>query len=168
VFVTNNLSGDKVRASRNAKPWWNENESAIEWKSLAEKSGVAPGKPARLQQMKAMAREFAAHEFWDPKNSRFELRLLAQPIYRYTDEASGIVDGALFAFSNGTNPEVVLVMEARKQGDEASWEYGLARMGHAEMHVSLGSNEVWTVPRVDVLPSNEPYFLDYQTITNIE
>ena len=43
--------------------------------------------PGRLRQIKEIARRFTAHEFWDPDNSRFELRLLVQPVHRYRDAA---------------------------------------------------------------------------------
>src|SRR5688572_1900513 len=39
----------------------------------------------RSRQMKELARRFTAHEFWNPENSRFELRLLQQPVLRYGD-----------------------------------------------------------------------------------
>lgn len=169
VFVVNNLSGGTVRAHRKEQPWWRENESAIEWKTIDKADPVASAKPQRLLQLKALARRFAAHEFWDPNNSRFELRQLSQALHRYEDHQRGLVDGGVFAFSNGTNPEVILLIEAKSDaGAEPRWHYALARLGHAEMHVSLDDAEVWTVPRVDRLAPTEPYWLHYEAIPNIE
>jgi hypothetical protein len=114
--------------------------------------------------MRSLARRFQAHQFWDPDNSRFELRLLAQPLHRYEDPDRGLVEGGLFILANNTNPEVVLLLEAaRHDSGAAAWQYALARLGHAEMHVSLDDVEVWSVPRVDALPADSPYWLFYQS-----
>ena len=40
---------------------------------------------------------------------RHELRLMPQPLYRYdADDEGGTFDGALFAFAQGTDPEILL------------------------------------------------------------
>jgi hypothetical protein len=169
VFVVNNLSGGVIRAQRKEQLWWRENESAVEWKQIGEADPVASAKPQRLLQLKALARRFKAHEFWDPNNSRFELRQLSQALHRFADEEHGLIDGGVFAFSNGTNPEVILLLEAKSEGGaEPRWQYALARLGHAEMHVAFDDVEVWTVPRVDRMASTEPYWLHYENIPNIE
>jgi hypothetical protein len=163
-FVFNNLSGGETRASRGGKSWWEASRSDVELFFFRDAPAVADNSRVRLRQMKLLARSFESHEFWDPNHSRYELRLLAQPLQRYSDAATGLVDGALFVFANGTNPEVILLIEARREGEAAAWRYGLARFGHAEMHVALGGETVWSVPRVDpYLPPDSPYWLFYQS-----
>lgn len=106
--------------------------------------------PARLRQLKELARRFTAHEFWEPDNSRFELRLLVQPVLRYRDPAAEIQDGAAFIIAHGTNPETVLLIEALGPSlDEARWHFALARSSNAEAHVELDGQEVWTCARSD-------------------
>ena len=51
------------------------------------------------------------------------LRLLTQPIYKYETADSG---GALFAFVEGTDPEVFLMIEARTVDAGSVWHYALA------------------------------------------
>jgi hypothetical protein len=68
----------------------------------------------------------------------------------------------VFAFANGTNPEVLLLLEARNDGEAENWYYGLARLGHAEMHVALDETEIWTLPRVDPSRRTESYWLHYE------
>jgi hypothetical protein len=103
---------------------------------------------ARLRQMKQLARSLNASELW--KGQRSELRLLPTEVHRYSDAASGIVDGAVFIFVVGSNPEAILLVEAHQaDGGSAaagSWKYGLARMSAAEMTFRLGDSEVWKVP----------------------
>lgn len=115
----------------------------------------------RLRQMKEIARRFRAYEFWSGQGTdehaqgeRYELRLLPQPIHRYSDPASGIVDGAIFLFSYGTNPEIALVVEARRDGKGApSWSYSLGRIAAARLLVRLDDREVadWERTKGDFL-----------------
>lgn len=124
-------------------------------------AAVAETAPQRLRQMKAISRRFQAHEFWDPNNSRFELRLLVQPVLHYSDEAENIVDGAVFVLAHGTNPEVLVQIEARREKEATAWNYGFVRLGSAEMHVAWDEKEVWTVPRTPgvVGQPSDPYWL---------
>lgn len=116
----------------------------------------------RLRQARELARRFTAHEFWDPDNSRSELRLLAQPVHRYSDEQQELRDGAAFMIAHGTNPEVILLIEAiGKDLKTARWHYSLARLGSAEMHVELDGKEVWKCSRAPgvVGSPSDPYWL---------
>ena len=116
----------------------------------------------RLRQMKMAARRFTGHEFWAPDNSRFELRLLVQPVHRYSDPEAGIQDGAVFVLAHGTNPETLLLIEALgKTVEESTWHYSLARLGSAELHIELDGVEVWQRERTPgvVGKPTDPYWL---------
>ncbi len=120
------------------------------------------GQPAvRLRQMKEISRRFEAHEFWDPNNSRFEMRLLVQPVHRYQDDAAKLIDGTVFVLAHGTNPEVLVQIEAHATQQPPRWSYSLARLGSAELHVSIDSKEVWTEPRTPGIVGQpvDPYWL---------
>lgn len=114
-----------------------------------------PGAPApddkesiRLRQLKEQSRRFTAHEFWEPENSRFELRLLVQPVHRYRDEKRKILDAAVFLLAYDNNPQVLLLIEMVKPDDgKARWQYLLAQVSSADLHVSLDGKEVWQRPR---------------------
>ncbi len=128
------------------------------------------GQPAvRLRQMKDISRRFEAHEFWDPSNSRFELRLLVQPVHRYQDEAAKLTDGAVFVLAHGTNPEVLVQIEAHATEQPPRWRYSLARLGSAEFHVLLDGKEVWTEPRTPGIVGQpvDPYWLFVATPTQV-
>ena len=102
----------------------------------------------RLRQLKEQARRFTAHEFWDPDNSRFELRLLVQPVHRYRDEKAKLWDGAMFVLAHGTNPEVLVLIEALGDSlDKARWHCSFARLGSAELHVEIDGREAWKQDR---------------------
>jgi hypothetical protein len=165
VFVVNSLSEAPLRTERDGVAWWRPEKSDVAFSALPEAPTPATTDRGRLLQLRALARRFTAHQFWDPNNSRFDLRLLPQPIHRYHEAEQGLVDGALFTFANGTNPEVFLLLEAARDKDQSFWRYGAARTGHAEMHLQLDGNEVWTVPRVEALSRDDAYWLDLERVT---
>ena len=123
---------------------WTPERSDFELSPVPKVDPPAESKAARLRQLREIARRFTAHQFWDPDNSRFELRLLAQPVHRYSDPERGIIDGAVFILANGTNPEIILLLEATQVEESApSWSYALVRTSSAELHVEFDGVEVW-------------------------
>jgi hypothetical protein len=99
----------------------------------------------RMLQMRSLAREFTSHSI-DFQQERWELRLLAQPLYRYEKPEGDVLDGALFAFvtSAGTDPEVVLALEARQSGESAAWRYRAIRFSDSNLYVQRRGKEIWT------------------------
>ena len=101
--------------------------------------------------MRTMAREFSATTH-DAKNNRYELRLLPQPLYRYESTDPQVLDGALFAFvtSAGTDPEGVLVIEARKPagGGNPVWYRALARFTDLNLSVRYKGTEAFSAPLI--------------------
>ena len=111
--------------------------------------------------MKEISRRFESHEFWDPDNSRFELRLLIQPVHRYSDESQSVIDGAVFVLAHDTNPEILVQLEAHGDVNDAHWKVSFSRLGSAELHVLLDGKEFRTAPRTPnvVGESTDPYWL---------
>ena len=133
-----------------------QHPQAEKWEPKAPVEMLAlPGAPTpdaspskRLLQMKALARSFTAHSI-DYMKERWELRLLNQPLYRYEKPQDEVIDGALLAFvtSAGTDPEVVLVLEARKQPSGPAWFYRAIRFSDSDLHVQHDGKEVWNSVR---------------------
>jgi hypothetical protein len=119
-------------------------EAGLARKELTEAPAPADTAAARLLQMRKLAAEFAGHSI-DRDKKRWELRLLPAPIYRYPTAKTGVVDGALFALvSNaGTDPEVLLLVEAREEGGKLKWEYACGRFSDWELHVERKEKEVF-------------------------
>ena len=83
--------------------------------------------------------------------SREELRMLATPIYRYEIDGAkaahpDLIDGAVFAFVQGTDPEAVLLVEAVRQGGGIGWQYAFGRATGYDVEARLGSSVVWSTP----------------------
>src|SRR5581483_4099946 len=101
---------------------------------------------------------FSATEFYQEKH--YTLRPLPHPAHRYAVPSEGIVDGALFLFANGTNPEVMVFIEAQGgRPADANWRYAVARLSRAESTVPLDQKEFWTQPFADRPRPGETYFL---------
>jgi hypothetical protein len=115
---------------------WDATASGLTLKELPDAPKPAATPAARLAQMRQLVRRFAAQERYN--NDLIECRLLAQPIDRYDSVPEKIVDGAIFAFANGTNPEIGLVLE----DDGERWRYGTLRLTSAESSVTLDGRQV--------------------------
>ena len=73
--------------------------------SVAQSPSVADSAAVRLRHARAISRGFQI-EKTDRDDVSRRLRLLAQPVFRYGDDASDVIDGMLFVFVQGTDPEV--------------------------------------------------------------
>jgi hypothetical protein len=158
-----NTSGGKLRAKREGLPWWRENDSTIELKDIPGAPAPAAETALRQRQLKVLGQKFTGHQFWDPNNSRYELRRLERPLHTYRDEANALLDGGLYILANGTNPEVAVFVEARVQpGSKAApvWQFTIGRMSHAEFHVEYDDKEVFSGPYGRPLSgADKPYWV---------
>lgn len=172
AFAVCNTSGGKLRATRAGAPWWRENDSAAELKDIPGALAPSAEAPQRQRQLKLLAQKFTGHQFWDPNNSRYELRRLERPLYTYRDEAGGVLEGGLFTLANGTNPEIMLFVEARvdpKESRTAVWQYTVGRLAHAELHLEYDGKEIFNAPRGNrVSGPDKPYWLNFIYKTAIE
>jgi hypothetical protein len=84
----------------------------------------------------------------DASDSRWELRLITQPIYQYTaKEPADTIGGGVFLFCQGTDPEVILLLEAREREGKRTWHYALAPFTDYGLSVTLDGAEVWSLAR---------------------
>jgi|GEM_PF-2381578 len=103
----------------------------------------APGDTSakRLRQMKQMMQTFSGS--FELNDKREELRLLAQPLLRYSDDTAGVVDGALFtATMNGTNPTAMFLIELQQDGNYQKWRFAVAAMTDGGVMVKYDGVEV--------------------------
>jgi hypothetical protein len=143
------LATGKLFPAREAGESWAP-KSGVALHSLADADKPAESRSKRLLQMRAISREFSAYSI-DFRKERWELRLLPQPLYRYEEPEKDVIDGALFAFvtSAGTDPEVVLAIEARQTKDGPQWHYSAVRFSDSNLHVSHGGTEIYSSVRDD-------------------
>jgi hypothetical protein len=150
------LDREKLIVKRDEYNQWKP-QAGLERKTLPDAPVPAATPGARLLQMRRLVQEFKGHSI-DRDGKRWELRLLPTPMYRYPAARSGVVDGALFALLStaGTDPEVLLLLEAREVDGRLRWEYACGRFSDWELHVGRKGHEVFAS-----IPSDEnPFFHD--------
>lgn len=106
---------------------------------------------ARTAQLKTLKERFTGRLNVDGEGKGgAETRTMAKPIFEYSDPESKLPLGAIFGMtSTGTNPDLLLLIEARRDGDgKLRWEYAHARMTSNSVRVRLDDVEVWAEEEV--------------------
>lgn len=140
------LAVEKFRVLRGSHAIWTPERGGIDFQPVPDAPAPAETKSARLVQMRQIARRFAAEDDFEGR-SRWELRLLTTPVYRYGDGRveDPLLDGALFAYAHGTDPEALLLVEVRNTQSGPTWVYALAPMTGYALRVTHQGEEVWSV-----------------------
>jgi hypothetical protein len=141
------LSPTALRCERGNTEFSTPQSAGVCNQRLTEAPSPAESARLRLVQMRRLSEQFAIRT--EPVNEPpTELRLMPQPLYRFEDNASGVLDGALFAFAETTDPEALLLLEAAKAsgGEAAHWRYTLARMTSRPIVARRSDSVVWSVP----------------------
>ena len=152
-FVT--LSRDSKLIARDGPTViWQPARPGIEFMPVPDAPPPSDTDAGRLREMKALSRLCGSTLLgWKGDLSDREvLRLLTKPLYRYESKAPDLLDGAVFAFVQGTDPETLLVLEAVRVGDRYEWQYGFARQTTGAIDGRFRDKVVWTAekdPRTD-------------------
>ncbi|MCO8122438.1 hypothetical protein NHH03_11885 [Stieleria sp. TO1_6] len=143
------LSESSLTAQSKTQVLWQPNEAGIQW--LAVDGAAAPAKTPfqRLRQMRTLARQFTAR-LVPPNKNPMPLRLLDTPVHRsdfsksQIDVQQPLIDAAVFTFVQGTDPEVILLIEAFAEDDQQKWRYAVARTTIVPLEVYRHEKLVWT------------------------
>jgi hypothetical protein len=130
---------------------WSPKVPGLTLASIPEAPAPADTPVQRLSQLRALARGFSGTTEDKDKN-RWELRMLPRPFYRYESTDPDVLDGAVFAFvsSAGTDPEAILVVEARKApgASKATWQFGAARFTDMSLVMRYKDKNVFSAPLI--------------------
>jgi hypothetical protein len=144
----------KVTAREKDRVIWSPETAGVEFKPVPKAPAPAKTAAERLRQMKPIAEGFkATMTGWAGDNSDQEaLRPLPRPLLRYDltgakEPDPKLLDGALFAYVQGTDPEVVLVLEAVGTAEKAEWQYAFVRATSGGLEVKLGDEVVWSAKK---------------------
>jgi hypothetical protein len=148
-FDIQSLSAEPLTTTVDGTLRWSTSRPGITWQPVTEGPPPAVSRAERLRQMKQLAQEFSVHAIktapdYD-EGSIWRFRMMAQPIHRYAPEAA--VDGAIFAFAQGTDPEAFLIIESRKDQGTSQWQFSLAAGCVWELHAQRGEREIWSRPK---------------------
>jgi hypothetical protein len=137
---------------------WSPKSSELEWKIVPGAPAPVDGEVARARQMKEIAQGFTATGHYGKGTENLDLRLLVRHLHRYSNPEQKLIDGAIFAFVAGTNPEVLLLVECRESaGKRRDWFYAFARLSAGELDARHGDKLVWNCPAIDQWVADAPY-----------
>jgi hypothetical protein len=136
------LSEQPLAATFGSRLVWSPKTPGVRFAPVAGAQAPAEDARRRLNQMRNLARQFAV-QMIDLQEAKTELRLMTQPILRYQPTAGITADGAIFAFAVGTDPEALLILEARQHGESLRWEHALARFHFVTLIAQHQGDEVW-------------------------
>lgn len=84
------------------------------------------------------------------KKAPILLRLLSTPVFRYQSKPKSqdqsVVDGAIFCFVQGTDPEILLMVEAVQREDALHWEFSVGRMSRFQLEIRHRGEVVKELP----------------------
>ncbi|MDB5348450.1 MAG: hypothetical protein JWP89_6827 [Schlesneria sp.] len=118
----------------------------------------ARSEAARLLQMKALLVQF--HADADEDGNVSQLRLLPRQVLRYRSPDDKIEDGAMFLFVSGTNPEVLVQVEAMTDANRG-WRISFARMAASRLKITSDDKTVWEAERIREWNPQHEYFSHY-------
>lgn len=122
---------------------WSLEAGGIEPRPIPGAPPPAATPAGRLAQMRNLAREFSATTKLEDVEQ--DLRLLTQPIHRNTKSVGDVLDGALFTFVTGTDPELMLIIEAHPADTDAPvWHYAAGRFTDLPLKLRHNGRELWT------------------------
>jgi hypothetical protein len=136
----------EVTILRSGRLFWKPSEYVCKFTDLP-RSPLPAAKPVlRLAQMRSIAADFSVLDYFGPKETKENLRLLPQPVYRYSEEGA-ILDGAVFVFVVGTDPECCLLLEAYQVEKSSRYRYAVAPMSIFQLEVRYKDEPVWAIER---------------------
>jgi hypothetical protein len=139
------LSPEPLTVLRRGEVVWTPEKNGVQFQSLPGKVEPPAGKAAhRLIQMRQMTQRFSGSvDIW--QRGKTVLRILPKPLYRYGKDDGPVLDGAVFSLTQGTDPEILLILEVRPVADTHAWYYAAARLSSNPLELQLDEKPVWKV-----------------------
>lgn len=153
------LSDEPVSLTGKSGLKWSAKATEIKFQPVPKAPVPSDSATARVRQMKDIFARFTATGRYGDTGA-IELRPLVRHLYRYANPDGRIVDGAIFALTAGTNPEVFVLLECRKssKNQPLEWHYGCTRLSAGELEARLDDKIVWTCPAISMWSNTAPYF----------
>src|SRR5262245_36527619 len=138
------ISQESLEAEHNGNRMWSPEKPGFTWRSLPRAPAPARTLPERRRQIHDLAARFQASI--RSADNRYELRLLSRPLYRYQNVKRDILDGCLFAFVEGTDPELILAVES--PAVDPRWKFATGRLTLYQIEVRFDNDVVSEFPEM--------------------
>jgi len=137
---------------------WQSRAPGLEWNDFPADAPAPAATPARRRsQVRQLARRFEAHTI-DTRGKRWELRQVATPIYEYEVDTADTFGGGLFAFCQGTDTELLLVVEARKVDGRPQFRYAYASFTDYDVFLKRDDQSAVQAPKGNWSENGNPHF----------
>ena len=143
------LAPEPLVARLDSEVVWSPRKPGLSWTRFETNVTPAGSKPRRLFQMRSLARQFTGTLTTD-ESVATELSFIPQPLLRYDDGEQNIIDGAIFSLAMGTDPEILLIVEAARAGDKDGgfYRYSAARANYFQLDLKLNGKTIWDAPEI--------------------
>jgi hypothetical protein len=123
--------------------------AGLEWQPFSDTPVPATSRTTRERQLRQLARRFTA-QLVNREQDKYELRLLTTPLYQFSADDAGngaepavCLGGGLFTFCQETDPEIFLLIEARRTQSAGSWHWAAAEFSNLSLFLELDGKPVW-------------------------
>jgi hypothetical protein len=135
-----------LRAVRDGGVKWEPARAGVEIKAVPDAPEPAQSAVQRLVQMRNIVERITSSDEFEGRPKSDSLRLMAKPLLRFGKEGTATLDGALFVHAHGTDPELMIVLEAIRSESGHRWSYSLAPMTGYALKASLDDQPIWEAP----------------------
>jgi hypothetical protein len=123
-------------------------EAGLAWRAIDRAPAPADTRAGRERQLRQLARRFSGH-LVNREKDKYELRLLTTPLYQYhADDAAAdkarFLGGGFFALCQETDPEIFLLIEARRTDAGPAWHYAVAEFSNLSLFLALDGKQIWS------------------------
>jgi hypothetical protein len=159
------LAEDRLKVQWGKGRMFESTEAGVSYRPVPDAPAMAPRNLERRRQLRELARTFTARILLDPANQDSqEMRLLTSPMFEFEDEKSKLLRGAVFGYStNGTNPDLLILFEAREAQGSFAWHYAPARMTTGGITVAHSDKPIWECAFAEPGQSTFPTWTYFQT-----
>ncbi|HEY7312825.1 MAG TPA: hypothetical protein VH643_25905 [Gemmataceae bacterium] len=141
-FAFHSLSQQPIQATRGGRLVWKCDQPGMSLERFADSPVPAKTAAARTKQLRDLARRFKCRLVGRGEE---DLRLLPRPVYVWDRDGDKLPNLALFAFVQGTDPEVILLLETIDTAKGQEWRYALTRRSMLALEADLHGKKVWSV-----------------------
>ena len=144
-----------LTASLNSRVVWTPQRPGLKWTRLDDVPPPAETSNRRRLQFRGIARQFSG-ELQIIERPVTRLTLIPNPLHQYqpVDRAgasdrgeSKLLEGAIFSFASGTDPEMLLLLESRRAADGThAFYYAPARSHYQNLKLFRNDVMVWEAP----------------------
>lgn len=136
-----------LSAKANDVTFWTPDNPGLQWADLDIAANQLPNAEAAQRRLRSVSTSFEGNICEvDDQQKLHQLRLMPQPIYKYESD-SKTTAGAMFAFVDGTDPEILVLLEVPLKTD-AKVRYALVRQSHRRLVVNRDGKKLLELPQI--------------------